>query len=220
MISDLNYKVTVSIIILIYVQGTCQIQPYLKTGINFGYINQSQWVDGYGAFDNINYGKPLIRPVVSIGLTKDLDKFSIRAGIMYQTKGQGTKVPLVRNFGQTLSPDILHFVSIPIGVEFYVLQRLRLTFSIQPSLFLGGADNYLASAYWRGWIWSGVAGIQYTFGKKINIGFEYDHDFRLYYCPGCDERFLTYRVYTSIPIGQVLEDKHQDQKRAKKKKHY
>lgn len=179
--------------------ANCQIQPVVKTGVNFGFINKKRWV-GPGSSDQYEYGQPLIRPIIAIGIKHSFDKISLAAGIMYQTKGQGTKVPRVRNFFQSVSPDAIHFLSFPFGIEYEVFKKLDLTLSIQPSMFLGGVDNYYAGEYWRSWIWSNVLGLKYSLSKTIEIGFEYDHDLMLYYCPECNERFLTYRVYTSFPV--------------------
>lgn len=191
-----------------------QIQPYFKTGVNFGFINKDTW-EGSGSSDIYKYGSPLIRPIVSVGLVQTTNKFKLSAGLMYQTKGQGSKVPRVRDFFQTISPDILHFISFPAELELMPFQKIGIGLAIQPSLYIGGVDNYSSGEYWRGWIWSGVLGIKYSLSKKISLGFEYEYDLNLYYCPECDTRFLTYRLFTAIPIGKTLDKKHTSSYRKK-----
>ena len=196
-----KYSLAIILIFITYSNPICQIQPYFKTGINIGFINQEYWM-GSNSSGIIKYGKPLLRPIVTVGLGHTFQRITFKVGIMYQTKGQGTQVPRVRNSFQSISSDVIHFMSFPIGLEYKLIKNLDVICAIQPSLFLGGVDNYYASEYWRGWVWNGVIGIQYTIKENIDIGFEYDHDFKLYYCEGCDVRFLTYRLFTSIPIGK------------------
>ncbi len=86
---------------LYFTQAICQIQPFIKTGINFGFINKDYW-EGSGSSDQFKYGKPLIRPAVAIGLKHDFKNINIGAAVMYQTKGQGSKVPRVRDFFRLL----------------------------------------------------------------------------------------------------------------------
>lgn len=212
-----NLKSAISVLVFCFylTEAVCQTQPFIKTGINFGFINKEYW-EGSGSSDQFRYGKPLIRPILAIGLKHDINKFTLGAAIMYQTKGQGSKVPRVRNFFQSISPDVLHFMSCPVSLEYNFLKKLGVTLSIQPSMYLGGVDNYYASEYWRGWIWNAVIGLEYSLSKKIEIGFEYDHDLNLYYCPECDVRFFTYRLYTSFPIGSISGDYARNSNKLKK----
>ncbi len=98
-------------------------------------------------------------------------------------------------------------MSFPVSFEYKALKKLGLALSIQPSLYVGGIDNYAASIYWRGWIWSSVIGIHYNISKNVEVGFEYVYDINLYYCPECDDRFLTYRLFTNMPIGNNIDIK-------------
>lgn len=168
---------------------------FIKTGLNFGTINVDYWsIPG----DTIWYNKPLIRPIFGIGAQwTSSGQWVFRQEVMYQTKGQGTKRPDVRNFFTTSSPDILHFMSFPLSVHKKIFSDFYIGLSIQPSLYLTGSDNYYAKDFWHGWIWGSTLNIHYLFKNVIESGFEYDHDFTSYYCPGCDERFYTYRVYGS-----------------------
>ncbi|MEP6794067.1 MAG: outer membrane beta-barrel protein [Saprospiraceae bacterium] len=170
-----------------------QLTGFIKTGLNFGTINQDWLISGT---DSIKYGKPLIRPIVSMGVQLALTKnWFIRQELMFQIKGQGTIRPDTRSGFLTEGPDFLRFVSLPFTIHRKFIQNLYIGIGVQPSLFLSGEENYTAKEKWHGWIWSGNLNIQYFIEDALELGFEYDYDFRLYYCPGCDERFYTYRLY-------------------------
>ncbi len=169
---------------------------FIKTGLNFGTINKDYWsISG----DTIWYDKPLIRPILGMGAQWTLSrKWLLRQEVMYQTKGQGTELPNIRNLFTTNSPDILHFMSFPFSIHMEILRNIYMGLSIQPSLYLTGSDNYYAKDIWHGWVWGSTLNIHYLFENGMESGFEYDYDFTSYYCPGCDERFYTYRVYASF----------------------
>ncbi len=173
--------------------ANAQLTGFIKTGLNFGTINKDWLVSGS---DSIRYGKPLIRPLISVGAQLQLSKsWFIRQELMFQIKGQGTIRPDTRSGFLTKGPDFLRFVSFPLTIHRKCIHNFYLGVGIQPSLFLSGAENYTAKEKWHGWIWSGNLNIQYLIKEYMELGFEYDYDFRLYYCPGCDQRFYTYRLY-------------------------
>lgn len=197
--TPINWLVVSAIFLFLPTFVIGQFSGVVKGGINFGYINKEFWQrPDYP--EKIMYGQPLIRPNLTLGLRYTFKKFEFQYSLMYQTKGQGTSVPHVRNFFQSKSPDVIHFMSFPIGINYKILPKLSVGTSIQPSLYLGGSDNYYASTYWRGWIWSSVFSIQYLLIKQVELGIEYEHDFTLYYCNGCDDKFYTFRVYTTLLI--------------------
>jgi hypothetical protein len=170
-----------------------QLSGFIKTGCNIGTINKEWWVfDG----DSIKYEKPLLRPVLGIGAQLlASNNWIFRQEVMFQIKGQGTVKPDTRSASLTSNPDILRFMSFPFTVHRKVISDFWLGIGIQPSLYLSGKDNYEAKENWRGWIYSGNLNVQYYIKKSIELGFEYDYDFTFYYCPECDVRFYTYRLY-------------------------
>lgn len=172
----------------------------MRAGVNFGFINQSSWI--FPGFPDIYpYDKPLVRPIFSIGLEYSLSsKFKLRQELLFQFKGQGSERPNYRSFFQTMSPDLLRLMSFPLGLQYQIVDHFYFGIAIQPSLYLNGYDNYWAKEYWRGWIWGASTNIHYVLKDHLEFGLEYDHDFTLYYCPGCEERFLTFRAYTMYHI--------------------
>jgi hypothetical protein len=118
----------------------------------------------------------------------------VRQELFFQIKGQGTVRPDVRSFFQTENPDIIRFISFPLSIHRQIISNFYLGISIQPSLYISGTDNYWADEGWRGWIWGSSLNAHYS-KNTIEVGLEYDHDFRLYYCPECGIRFYTYRIY-------------------------
>ena len=202
----INWLFISALILSIQTIGKSQISGFVKTGINVGFINKEKWFSlSYPV--EFDYGQPLIRPVFSYGLEYKVEKVNFRFSLLYQTKGQGSKIPRVRNFFQSTSPDKIHFMSFPLGVEYKLWPKLSIGAAIQPSLFLGGTDNYWASEYWKGWIWSSVLSVHYFIQKEIEIGFDYDYDFTYYYCDGCDHRFFTYRTYVAY---HFIKSKHKN----------
>jgi hypothetical protein len=191
-----NWLITIALFLAIQELGEAQLSGFIKTGINLGFINKEKWhTPDYP--EDFDYGKPLIRPILACGLEHTNKKLNISFSLMYQTKGQGSSVPRVRNSFQSEGPDAIHFISFPLGLEYKIWPKISIGGAIQPSLFLGGTDNYYASTYWRGWIWSSVFSIHYYFEKEIEIGFDYDYDFTYYYCDGCHDKFYTYRTYVA-----------------------
>lgn len=174
-----------------------QTKPFVKVGLNYGTINQQWWT----YLDSIEYGKPLIRPIIGIGADIELsDNWFIRQELMFQVKGQGTIRPDVRSSFLTSNPDILRFISFPISIHGRLFSEFFLGLGYQPSIYLSGADNYYAKENWGGWIHSGIVQINYFHKEKLELGLEYDHDFTLYYCPDCDIRFYTYRFYAAYHL--------------------
>jgi hypothetical protein len=170
-----------------------QLTGFIKTGCNIGTINQEWWVLDT---DSIKYEKALLRPILSIGAQYLVKRnWIFRQEVMFQIKGQGTVRPDVRTLFRTENPDILRFMSFPFTVHKKIVSDVWLGVGFQPSLYLSGKDNYYAKEVWRGWVFSGILNIQYFVKDFLEIGFEYDHDFTLYYCPDCDIRFYTYRFY-------------------------
>jgi|GEM_PF-4510637 len=179
-------------LLLSSLNSSAQLSGFVKTGLNFGTINKDWWTDT----DSIKYEKPLIRPIFSIGAKMTLSKnWFFTQELMFQTKGQGTVRPDVRSAYQTKNPDILRFISFPFSVQRKVLLDLYAGIAIQPSLYISGSDNYWAKDEWQGWVWGYNLSLQYLINNSIELGFEYDYDLTLYYCPGCDIRFYTYRLY-------------------------
>jgi hypothetical protein len=115
---------------------------------------------------------------------------------MFQIKGQGTVTPDVRSLFNTENPDIVRFISFPLSIHGEVIPNLFVGAGIQPSLYLSGSDNYRAKDIWHGWVWGTVISIKY-WKEWFEVGAEFDYDFNLYYCPDCDIRFNTYRIYAS-----------------------
>lgn len=192
-----NWLLISAISLFLHTFAIGQLSGVVKGGINFGYINKEVWQrPDYP--EEIKYDQPLIRPILALGLRYTYKKFEFQYSLMYQTKGQGTSVPHVKNFFQTKSPDAIHFMSFPIGINYKIWPKLSVGTSIQPSLYLGGTDNYYESTYWRGWIWSTVLSVQYLLFKQIEFGIEYEHDFTQYYCDGCDDKFYTFRIFTTL----------------------
>jgi hypothetical protein len=172
------------------------LSGFVKAGLNFGTINQDWWTDSDTHTDSIKYEKPLIRPIFSIGAKMTLPKnWFFTQELMFQTKGQGTVRPDVRSAYQTENPDILRFISFPFTIHHKVWSDLYAGIGIQPSLYISGSDNYWAKDGWQGWVWGYNLSLQYLINKSVELGFEYDYDLTLYYCPGCDIRFYTYRLY-------------------------
>jgi hypothetical protein len=191
-----KYYFIFAVMLLLQSFGKSQVSGFIKTGVNFGFINKDTW-HSPDYPEDFDYGKPLIRPILACGLEFSNKKVNINFSLMYQTKGQGSSVPRVRNLFQSESPDAIHFMSFPLGLKYKIRPKIYIGAAIQPSIFLGGTDNYYASTYWKGWIWSSVFSINYFFNKKIEIGFDYDYDFTYYYCDGCDDKFYTYRTYAT-----------------------
>jgi hypothetical protein len=193
-----------ALILSIQTLGKSQVSGFIKTGINFGFINKETW-HSPDYPEDFDYGKPLIRPILACGLEWTNKNVNLSFSLMYQTKGQGANVPRVRNLFQSLSPDAIHFMSFPIGLKYKIWPKLSIGAAIQPSLYLGGTDNYYASPYWKGWIWSSVFSISYYLNKEIEIGFDYDYDFTYYYCDGCDDKFYTYRLFVAYHFIKLKE---------------
>ena len=173
-----------------------QITPFVKVGMNMGTVNQQWWT----YTDSIEYGKPLIRPVISGGANISFSKnWFVRQEIMFQIKGQGTRRPDVRSSFLTTNPDILRFMSFPLSIHGQIHSNFFVGVGYQPSLYLSGSDNYYAKENWEGWVHSGIIQMSYLW-NKLELGLEYDHDFNLYYCPDCDIRFYTYRFYIALHL--------------------
>jgi len=194
-----NWLIVSTVILCIPTFGISQFSGIVNSGINIGYINKEIW-QSPDYPEVFKYNRPLIRPILGLGLRYTYKKFELLSSIMYQTKGQGTSVPRVRNLFQSKSPDAIHFLSFPIGFKYKIWPRISVGTSIQPSLYLGGTDNYYSQTYWKGWIWGSVLSFQYLLFKYVELGIEYDYDFTLYYCDGCDDRFYTYRIYTTLRL--------------------
>jgi hypothetical protein len=188
----INIILVIGLIICLFEGSNAQINGLVKTGFNIGTINQEWWTYE----DTIKYEKPLIRPIISIGGQYIFSKnWIIRQELMFQIKGQGTVRPDVRSLFQTENPDILRFISFPFSIHRKLISNIYFGIGIQPSYYISGSDNYYAKEGWHGWIYGGNLNLQYYIKDFLELGFEYDHDFTLYYCPGCDVRFYTYRLY-------------------------
>ena len=76
-------------ILSIQTVGKSQISAFIKSGINFGFINKETWYspDYPESFD---YGKPLIRPILAFGIEHTNKKLNLSFTFLYQTKGQGS----------------------------------------------------------------------------------------------------------------------------------
>jgi len=186
---------TSTFVLVLFFEINAQWSGLIKAGINFGTINKDYWTNDL-ADDTIYYQQTLIRFGLGMGVQITLSpNWILRQEVFYQTKGQGTERPDVRTLFRTNNPDILHFMSFPLSVQRRLLKDFYCGVSIQPSLYLTGSDNYYAKDSWKGWIWGSTVNIHYMFKNNIETGLEYDHDFTQYYCPGCDERFMTFRVY-------------------------
>lgn len=172
-----------------------QMTGLIKSGVNFGTINKKYWTSEWSS-DSIEYNRPLIRISFGMGVEFTVSQnWVFRQEVFYQTKGQGTERPDVRTLFRTSSQDVLHFMSFPLSIHRRIVSDLYIGLSIQPSLYLTGSDNYYAKEPWHGWIWGSTVNLHYLFKGGIESGAEYDHDFTSYYCPSCDERFYTFRVY-------------------------
>ena len=183
------------IIIISIGSSNAQLSGFLKTGLNFGFINKEYWHTN-SIPDTIYYGKPLIRPVLGLGMQYRVsDNFVIRQEVFYQNKGQGAKTPDVWSFFQTSNKDVLRFVSFPFSIHYSFIPHIYLGFAYQPSLYISGNDNFIAKEPWYGWIHGVTSNIHVIIRQKYELGLEYDYDLSYYYCIDCDHRFITWRIF-------------------------
>ena len=188
----MNRAIIILLLLISHWRSSAQLEGILKVGFNIGTVNQ-EWY-GWGG-DSIKLGKPLIRPVISVGAQYWLSKsFFLQQELMFQMKGQGTSTPDVWSIFRTANPDVLRFMSFPLSFNGKVLPHIFLGISIQPSLYLSGTENFYAKTPWKGWIWGSSVSLKYI-KDTWEFGMEYDHDFSLYFCPGCDIRYYTLRFY-------------------------
>ena len=182
-------------LVLLTEHGTAQFSGFIRSGVNIGSINEEAWIHPFTG-QIYEYKNPLIRPILGIGTQfRITSNLAIRQEFLYQTKGQGTIRPSVWSLFNTYDKDVLRFISFPISIHYRLVSQLYAGVAFQPSYYLSGTDNYYASDNWKGWIYGGTFRFHYTIREAYEVGIEYDHDFTLYYCGGCNIRFSTIRIY-------------------------